>query len=128
MEIISLFAGVVSIYIVNYLLYRNGKVTKKLKEQNERLSEYLLTDGSKSLRNPHAHHIWRLPQTEELYSSKLPWSYDRVLMETWVCTRCHIVHKVIVQGSDLAKRKNLSGIEGYYVDGSKQPDPGCIEE
>lgn len=102
---------------------RIKKENKRLLKQNQVFGEHLLTEN-KSLSSTE-NHDWEGPFTDVLYTSKIPWSYERVVCHIWICKKCRITHKVIVSGLTLAKKKNIS-VEGFYLGGSQiVQDPGC---
>ena len=53
-------------------------------------------------------------------------SFDQVIVSVSICTKCQLVHRYIVKGRELAKKKGLDNeLEGYWHNNMKVFDQGC---
>ena len=97
---------------------------KKLLTDNLMMAEHVLEAGMPDTEALHQHN-WSKPTQDILYMSKVPWSYDQVVMNVSVCSKCQIVHRYIVSGMELAKKKGLCAEEGLFYSGVKVIGMSC---
>ena len=98
---------------------------QRLLSQNIAISEYVIDSPSDGT---NVKHSWSGPVKDVLYKSKSPLSYDQVVIETRVCTKCGLVNRYITEGLVLAERKNLNIHQGLFKGGIKVLDRGCVTE
>lgn len=115
-----------STLVTNYVLYKKQKQLERVNKENVALSEYMLQEHLVvEGREKAIAHKYAKPINQTLYSS--PWSYQQVSIQVWICEECHLAHKLIHSGSELARKKNLLSVEGFYLGNSRIPyDPGCF--
>jgi hypothetical protein len=97
---------------------------KKLLTDNLTMAEHVLDADTLSTDVLHQHN-WSKPIQDILYASKVPWSYDKVVMNVSVCSKCKIVHRYIVSGMELARKKGLCAEEGLFHSGIKVMVMSC---
>lgn len=112
-----------------YSVYANSKTAQKileLEEENNRFSDALLLPPSAQEGEPKLYlgHSWGQENIETVYHS--PLTFDAVKVKTVTCSKCRMVHRHIFNGFSLARKKNLANIEGFYKNGVKCTDSGCL--
>jgi hypothetical protein len=125
---IVLVAAVAALIATNLRDRRLLRENQKLLAQNTTISEYMLEPTSPgSLTEEPNNHDWSNPPIEDtVFTSRSPISYERVILNVSHCKRCKLVHRYIVSGWDLAKKKGLLDVEGFYYAGIKVPNRGCF--
>lgn len=126
-EIALVVAGA-ALLLSNIKAKNTKQSNTKLLAENSAMAESLFDGGSPFQRDPDEpwyQHDWTEPERDVLYTSKLPWSYDQVLVNVAVCRKCQTVHRYIVSGTELAKQKGLQVEEGFYYSGLKISNQGC---
>lgn len=118
-------AAVLALLATNYRDKKLLKENKKLLGQNNTFSQYLLSDGDNT---EQVAHDWTEPIQDVVAVSKSPVSFDRVVLAVCSCRKCQMVSKYIIQGHSLARKKDLLELEGFYFDGVKTVNNGCIKE
>jgi hypothetical protein len=118
-------AAVVALIATNLRDKKLLKENRKLLTENRHISEYMLGDPIEGNFSNPTPHDWSDPQPDTVLTSKSPLSYDRVVVNVTHCNRCKLVHRYIVSGYSLAKKKGLLDVEGFYRSGVKVPNQGC---
>ena len=123
LSLLSSLASQASLYVIQ-------KTNRRLKEENEVFYQHLLDDPKlRENRDPKRRHEWKFLSVDVVAASRLPWSYERVVIKTWLCEHCHLAHKLISEGLTLARKKELLHLEGYFFTGNRLTiDPGCFKE
>lgn len=125
---LALVTAVATLVFANFKAKSIKERDQKLLAQNTAMAESVLDSGSPFDRDesePWYSHRWSEPTKDILYTSKLPWSYDQVVIATSVCEKCQTVHRYIVSGIELAKEKGLQSEEGFFYSGVRISSPGC---
>lgn len=122
---VILGAAVIALLAMNRRDKKLLKENKKLASQNTTFGQYLLGDGSNIVQSPHD---WTEPIQDVVFVSKSPVSFDRVVLATCSCRKCQMVSKYIVEGHALAEKKGFQHMEGFFFDGVKVVNTGCIQE
>ena len=120
---IALGAAILALLATNYRDRKLLNENKKLLGQNNTFSQYLLGEGDKTDQVPHQ---WTEPVQDVIAVSKSPVSFDRVVIAVCSCKKCQMVHRYVIQGHSLAKKKGLMDIEGFYLSGNKVVNNGCV--
>lgn len=118
----------VSTAIFAYNLVKNKqrkRVAALLNSQNDYLADSMLLLSSSDDKQEYIQHKWSIPDTEVLLVEFL--SGRTVVLRTKSCNRCGILKREIIKGFDIARKRSLHLVEGYYVSGCKVHDPGCKE-
>ena len=122
---VILAAACVALFATNVRDKRLLRENKKLQSQNGTISQYLLGDGSEGHAIPHD---WGDPAEDVIFTSKSPVSYDKVVLEITSCRKCKMISKHIVQGHALAQKKGFVDMEGFFFDGVKTANYGCLKD
>lgn len=106
---------------------KTSRKIMELEEENSRYSSALLlpSEDIEDKESDYIEHDWCSQNIETVFHSSL--TFDTVKVSTYTCSRCRMVHRHIYHGFSLAKRKNLASIEGFYKNGVKCVDRGCIK-
>ena len=122
---VVLGAAVIALIATNVRDKRILKENQKLLAENQHISEYMLGEPSEiDYKEPNPHD-WSEAVSDTIFTSKSPVSYERVVVNTTHCKNCKLVHRYIIKGYALAKKKNLLGVEGFYRSGVKVRNQGC---
>lgn len=106
---------------------KKGKTQKRLAERNEEILGYMLTEKSQDgeIRDPKIAHQMREIARDTAYRSF--WTYHTVDVKIFMCDKCQLTSKVIVNGMTLAKKVKCDNVEGFYLGGVRlTADPGCL--
>lgn len=124
----ALAVAALALAVNNYRARDIQNRDQKLLAEHSAMAESLLESGSPFQRDeldPWYKHDWSESTKDVIYTSKLPWSYDQVIVEVKSCNKCQTVSRHIVKGLSLARKKALQFEEGFYYSGAKFINPGC---
>lgn len=110
---------------IGYNIYRTKKLQKRfrvLEAQNSSLTETLFLPPAYS-EEEFLPHMWEKITVEPIHYSVF--TMDPVNMQVEKCIDCGLIHRYIKDGFHLAKSKGLTGVEGYYRNGTRCEDNGC---
>lgn len=125
---VALAVAAVTLVVSNLRIRGIKNRDVKLLAEHSAMADHIVESGNPFGRadsDPWYAHQWSDPTKDVIYTSKLPWSYDRVVVETTACEKCKILHRHIVKGMELATSKGLHFKEGVFYSGVRVSDPGC---
>ncbi len=103
---------------------RTAKKFKSLEKENLSIKEVVASLMDQDNGEPLYDHSWNDTTDDVVYKSINPLSNDVVVARTAVCSKCQMIHRYVINGSLVAKKKNLD-IDGFFLSGVRITDLGC---
>lgn len=95
--------------------------TGLLEQQTQTMSDFLLDNN-----DAYEPHEWTDAGKDTLARSRSPFSFEAVVVKLSICAKCKQTHRCIISGHNLARKRGLDHYEGFFVNGIKVPDKGCL--
>ena len=122
---VALTAAVIAIAIDHFRIKSSEDRVSRILAEHGIIADLAINFGDRDETDLWYPHSWSKPTTDVIYTSRLPWSYEQVVVNITHCEKCRMVHRHVVKGMKLAIHKGLQMEDGFYHSGVKTANPGC---